>query len=197
MRNRFLASIGVLVTVVAVGLVGSGRRPGREEVHPAENPVGRSRSAGRVERRHEHAAPAAGQRRGERRAQRRGSREFQKSLEHDLTRDRRDGGGAADVNRAYNEHWMDARRLKITADRRTSLIVDPVDGRIPTLVAPSPERRQAQAARADGAARFAAGLPADYTDMSWPVRCVVRTDVPPYLPTIYNNNFQIFQSPAT
>jgi len=122
--------------------------------------------------------------------------EFQKSLEHDLTRDRRDGGGAADVNRAYNEHWMDARRLKITADRRTSLIVDPVDGRIPPLVAPSPERRRAQAARADGAARFAAGLPADFTDMSWPVRCVVRTDVPPYLPTIYNNNFQIFQSPG-
>ena len=32
--------------------------------------------------------------------------------------------------------------------------------------------------------------------MSWPVRCVVRTDVPPYLPTIYNNDFQIFQSPG-
>jgi hypothetical protein len=63
-------------------------------------------------------------------------------------------------------------------------------------VAPSPDRRRTQAARADGAARFAAGLPADYTDMSWPVRCVVRTDVPPYLPTIYNNNFQIFQSPG-
>src|SRR5262245_30024564 len=44
--------------------------------------------------------------------------EFQASLAHDLTRDRRDGGNAADVNRAYNEHWMDARRLKITADRR-------------------------------------------------------------------------------
>jgi len=124
------------------------------------------------------------------------AQEFQKSLEHDLTRDRRDGGSDADVNRAYNEHWMDARRLRITADRRTSLIVDPVDGRIPPLVAPSPERRRAQASRADGAARFAAGLPADFTDMSWPVRCVVRTDVPPYLPTIYNNNFQIFQSPG-
>ncbi|HEY3158331.1 MAG TPA: hypothetical protein VGJ78_05150 [Vicinamibacterales bacterium] len=122
--------------------------------------------------------------------------DFQKSLAFDLSRDRRDGGNAADVNRAYNEHWMDARRLKITADRRTSLIVDPVDGRIPPLVTPSPERQKVQAARAAGGARFAAGLPDHYTDMSWPVRCVVRTDVPPYLPTIYNNNFQIFQSPG-
>jgi hypothetical protein len=122
--------------------------------------------------------------------------DFQKSLAFDLTRDRRDGGNAADVNRAYNEHWMDARRLKITADRRTSLIVEPVDGRIPPLVTPSSERQKVQAARAAGAARFAAGMPDHYRDMSWPVRCVVRTDVPPYLPTIYNNNFQIFQSPG-
>jgi hypothetical protein len=53
-----------------------------------------------------------------------------------------------------------------------------------------------RAERGEAAARFAAGLPDNYTDMSWPVRCVVRTDVPPYLPTIYNNNFQIFQSPG-
>src|ERR1700736_1407112 len=57
--------------------------------------------------------------------------DFQNDLEHQLSRDRRDGGPEVDVNRAYNEHWMDARRLKITADRRTSLIVDPEDGRIP------------------------------------------------------------------
>src|SRR5256886_7610302 len=60
--------------------------------------------------------------------------EFQQELAFDLTRDRRDGGPEADVNRAYNDHWMDARRLKITADRRTSLIVDPADVRIPPLV---------------------------------------------------------------
>ena len=122
--------------------------------------------------------------------------EFQASLANELSRDRRDGGNAADVNRAYNEHWMDARRLKITADKRTSLIVDPVDGRIPVLANLSPERQKVRAVRAEGAKRFAAGLPDDYTDMSWPVRCTVRTDVPPYLPTIYNNNFQIFQSPG-
>jgi hypothetical protein len=122
--------------------------------------------------------------------------EFQAALAHDLTRDRRDGGPEVDVNRAYNDHWMDARRLKITADRRTSLIVDPPDGRIPPLVPLSPERQQARAARAAAAARFQAGLPHDHTDMSLPVRCIIRTDSPPYLPTIYNNDFQIVQSPG-
>jgi len=122
--------------------------------------------------------------------------EFQATLAHELTRDRRDGGPEIDVNRAYNDHWMDARRLKITADRRTSLIVDPPDGRIPPLVPLPPERQQARAARAAAAARFQAGMPHDHMDMSLPVRCVIRTDSPPYLPTIYNNNFQIVQSPG-
>ena len=122
--------------------------------------------------------------------------EFQQQLAHDLTRDRRDGGSDVDVNRAYNEHWMDSRRLKITADRRTSLIVDPPDGRMPPLVPLTPEREKARAARAAANARFNAGLPENYLDMSLPVRCIIRTDSPPYLPTIYNNDFQIFQSPG-
>jgi len=113
--------------------------------------------------------------------------EFQRELAYNLTRDRRDGGAQADVNRAYNEHWM---------DHRTSLIVDPPDGRIPPLVPLSPERQQARSARADAAARFAAGLPDNHEDLSLPVRCIIRTDSPPYLPTIYNNDFQIFQSPG-
>jgi len=196
MRNRVLVSIGVLVAVVAAGVVVPATGQGPKKYTAPKTPWGDPDLQGVWN----DATSTPLQRPGN--VGEKGvlsdeeAEEFQKSLEHDLTRDRRDGGGAADVNRAYNEHWMDARRLKITADRRTSLIVDPVDGRIPPLVAPSPERRRAQAARADGAARFAAGLPADFTDMSWPVRCVVRTDVPPYLPTIYNNNFQIFQSPG-
>jgi hypothetical protein len=43
---------------------------------------------------------------------------FQDELANDLSRDRRDGGPELDVNRAYNEHWMDSRRLKITSDHR-------------------------------------------------------------------------------
>src|SRR5881296_50623 len=122
--------------------------------------------------------------------------EFAQQLEYQLSRDRRDGGPEVDVNRAYNEHWMDARRLKITEDRRTSLIVDPEDGRIPPIVPLSPEREKARAARQAANTRFNAGLPENYRDFSLPVRCIIRTDSPPYLPTIYNNDFQIFQSPG-
>ncbi len=196
MRTRLLAFVAALAAVVAVGLVApaAGQAPkkytapktpwGDPDLQGVWNdatstPLQRPATVGEKDVLSDEEAE-----------------EFQQSLAHDLSRDRRDGGNAADVNRAYNEHWMDARRLKITADKRTSLIVDPPDGRIPPLVAPSPERQRAQTARAAQAARFAAGLPENYTDMSWPVRCVVRTDVAPYLPTIYNNNFQIFQSPG-
>jgi hypothetical protein len=122
--------------------------------------------------------------------------DFQDSLANDLSRDRRDGGNDIDVNRAYNEHWMDARRLKITGDKRTSLIVDPPDGRIPAQVPVSPERQKVRAERAAANGRFNAGMPDNYRDFSLPVRCIIRTDSPPYLPTIYNNDFQIFQGPG-
>lgn len=122
--------------------------------------------------------------------------EFQEQVAEDLTRDRRDGGPEADVNRAYNDHWMDARRLKITEDRRTSLIVDPPDGRIPPRVPLSPERQKEAAERAAGNARFLAGMPWSAQELSLPVRCIIRTDLVPYLPTIYNNSFQFFQAPG-
>jgi hypothetical protein len=122
--------------------------------------------------------------------------QFEEKLAYDLSRDRRDGGPEVDVNRAYNEHWMDARRLKITSDRRTSLIVDPADGRLPPTVPLTPERQKIRAERAAAADRFNAGMPSVSTELSLPVRCIIRTDAPPYLPTIYNNNFQIFQSPG-
>ena len=121
---------------------------------------------------------------------------FEEQLANDLSRDRRDGGAEVDVNRAYNEHWMDARRLKITNDRRTSLIVDPPDGRLPPTVAISAERQKFRAERQAAAARFNAGMPNVATELSLPIRCITRTDSPPYLPTIYNNDFQIYQSPG-
>src|SRR6185369_1754549 len=122
--------------------------------------------------------------------------QFEEQLASDLNRDRRDGGPEVDVNRAYNEHWMDARRLKITGDRRTSLIVDPPDGRLPPTVPISAERQKIRAERQAAGARFNQGMPLVATEMSLPIRCIIRTDSPPYLPTIYNNDFHIFQSPG-
>lgn len=121
--------------------------------------------------------------------------QFEETLAFGLTRDRRDGGNAADVARAYNEHWMDPRRLAIV-DRRTSLIMDPPDGRIPPLVPPTPERQKANQEAAARAARFNAGMPLGHEEMTPPMRGIIRTDLPPYLGTIYNNTAHIFQSPG-
>src|SRR5207249_7022285 len=54
-------------------------------------------------------------------------------------RDNRDGTGTEkDVARAYNEHWFgDPSLLRST---RTSMIIDPPDGRIPPLTAAAQQR---------------------------------------------------------
>ena len=122
--------------------------------------------------------------------------QFAEELAENLNRDRRDGGPEADVARAYNEHWMDARRLEAVKDRRTSLIVDPPNGRIPPLVPLTPERIKAR----DAAQRRA--LPSSQARR--PIRKkqrrrFVASFEPTYrraLPIIYNNDFQIFQSPG-
>src|SRR5438093_3441177 len=74
--------------------------------------------------------------------------QFAEELAENLNRDRRDGGPDVDVARAYNEHWMDARRLEATKDRRSSLIVAPPDGRLPPAVPPTPEAAKLRAGRA-------------------------------------------------
>ena len=136
MSRRSLA-MGIAAVAIVGGLVAIARQlpagvqatADGEEWTPTADAVGRSGSAGHLERRHQHAAATARRpRRRKRCSPTRKPRNSQKQLAHDLTRDRRDGGAQVDVNRAYNEHWMDARRLKITADERTSLIVDPPDG---------------------------------------------------------------------
>jgi hypothetical protein len=103
--------------------------------------------------------------------------------------DRRDSNAEADLAVGYNAAWWD-RGTSIVSTRRTSIVVDPRDGRIPPL---TPEAESKAAARAE-ARRF---HPADGPeDGSLADRCVVRgTAVPPMLPAGYNNNYQIVQTP--
>ena len=99
--------------------------------------------------------------------------------------DRRDADPRADVEAAYNAFWWD--RGKSTG--RTSLIVDPPSGRLPPLT-PEGERRRA------AAAAYRRAHPADsYEDRPLQERCIIYHGVPP-LPTGYNNNYQIFQTPG-
>ena len=122
--------------------------------------------------------------------------EYQEQVAENLTRDRRDGGPEADVNRAYNDHWMDPKRLLLVGDKRTSLITDPPDGRIPPAVPLSPERQRRREQEALEGRAFAAGMPFSAQATGDALRCIIRTDRPPYLGIIYNNTYHIFQSPG-
>jgi hypothetical protein len=77
------------------------------------------------------------------------------------------------------------------------LIVDPPDGRLPPTVPISAERQKIRAERQAAAARFNQGMPLVATELSLPIRCIIRTDSPPYLPTIYTTTFRSFRAPAT
>lgn len=97
--------------------------------------------------------------------------------------------GRSDVGRAYNEFW----RQRGTLLRRTSLIVNPADGRIPPL---TPEAQRKVAARAVVAAGEPPGGPADsWEDRNLAERCIFWAAGPPMLPTTYNANAQLFQTP--
>ncbi len=89
---------------------------------------------------------------------------------------------------AYNNFWMD-RGTKPTG--RTSLIVDPPDGRIPPL---TPEAQRREAARVE--ARQARGPADSWEDLELNDRCLVWSAGPPMLPSAYNNNFMILQTPG-
>ena len=126
--------------------------------------------------------------------------EVQEELAFALNRDRRDGGTQADANRAYNDFWMDPLRLKLTQDKRTSLIVDPPNGRMPPTVPATPEKQKERAVAAAMNARFNNGFMESYTDGDVGNRCIIRRRNEggghPYLPSIYNNIAQIFQTPG-
>jgi hypothetical protein len=113
---------------------------------------------------------------------------FQRQELERTNADRRDGASRADVDRAYNEMWFDRGKLKKTM--RTSLVVDPPDGRIPAF---TPEGKEREAARIE--ARQKRGTADSWEDRPLTERCLLNHGVPP-LPTGYNNNYQILQSPG-
>jgi hypothetical protein len=102
--------------------------------------------------------------------------------------DHRSQNAEADVTLGYNNFWWD-RGTKVISSRRTSLIVDPSDGRIPEL---TPEaQKRVQKARAWMAEHATDGP----EGRSLSERCIVWTTAgPPMLPGPYNNNFQIFET---
>jgi hypothetical protein len=87
---------------------------------------------------------------------------------------------------AYNRFWVDFG-TEVVATNRTSLVVDPPDGRVPPLTEHGMQREETRAARR----KIAAG-PEDLP--VWD-RCIVGFNAgPPILPSGYNNNMQLFQT---
>ena len=89
---------------------------------------------------------------------------------------------------AYNNFWMD-RGTRTDGSRRTSLIVAPPDGRIPSLTAAGQARKDEISVMR--------GRPAiGPEDRSMGERCLLGFNAgPPMEPRAYNNHTQFFQTP--
>jgi hypothetical protein len=91
------------------------------------------------------------------------------------------------LGRALGGYWFE--RGAVVAGRRSSLIVDPPDGRIPPL---TPAAQKLAAARAQERSLHPADGP---EDRSLQERCLLWGSAgPPMLPGPYNSNYQIVQS---
>jgi len=113
--------------------------------------------------------------------------EYEKGVLQRTNRDRRDGPADADVSRAYNDFWWDSGN-KVVPTRRTSLIIDPPDGKLPALT-PAGQKRASDRAEARRLHPYDGP-----EDRPLAERCLVwGTAGPPILPSAYNNNIRIVQ----
>lgn len=95
----------------------------------------------------------------------------------------------------YNEFWYD-RGNKVAGTKRTSLIVDPPDGRLPPW---TPKGQKEAELRASAERNDQLGHPkADsWEDRPLQERCLVGLNAgPPMVPGAYNNDVQLFQTPG-
>jgi hypothetical protein len=118
--------------------------------------------------------------------------EYERRMAERNDRDRRDRSSPeADVGGAYNEAWFDRGSVLtvVNGKKRTALIVDPPDGKIPALTPAGQQRASDRAAdRRDH--------PTDGPEnQGLPTRCLLFGAGPPIVPGPYNNLVQIFQFP--
>ena len=95
----------------------------------------------------------------------------------------------ATTNNTAGPDWWDPGTQHLS-NRRTSLVVDPPDGRLPAMTS---DAQKAVAARAQARRRGPAEGP---EDLGLNERCLQwATAGPPMLPGVYNNNVQFIQTP--
>ena len=120
--------------------------------------------------------------------------EYEKRANAATYGDQRSTNAQTDRDHAYNALFFDkgTELARVDGQKRTSLIADPPDGKVPAL---TPEGRARQAARALLSTRFDR-----VQDRPLGERCLLgfgSTSGPPMLPVLYNNNYQIVQTPDT
>jgi hypothetical protein len=106
-------------------------------------------------------------------------------------------GFANNASCAYNQFWADSgtHLIDIGGEKRTSIIVDPPNGRLPPML-PAAEARNTARREPFVAGGVAAGPEARPLGE----RCIMSfgsSAGPPMLPLMYNNNYQIVQSKDT
>ncbi len=110
------------------------------------------------------------------------------SLEERTARERVDRPPSPGDTGTYNRFWVDYG-TKVVATKRTSLITNPADGKLPAVVQQVQQRNEAS--RATGPQS-----PSGHEDLSITDRCIMGFNAgPPFLPSAYNNTVQIFQTP--
>ena len=101
---------------------------------------------------------------------------------------------------SYNQFWFD-RGTSVAATKRTSLIVDPPNGRMPPLTEEEKQRRAALAELRQDVTDHEP-TPGGWVEEIGPAhlmaRCILGFNAgPPMTPGSYNNNMQVFQTEDT
>jgi len=94
---------------------------------------------------------------------------------------------------AYNNFWME-RGTSVVPDRRTSIIVDPDDGRLPPLTPEAESRMNSAEARRIARMRGGQEPVETWEQLDLGDRCLWYRGIPSF-PTGYNNNYHIVQTP--
>jgi hypothetical protein len=124
----------------------------------------------------------------------------EKQIQSDLsefevfTADTRNAGAVGSAT-SPPPHWLERGK----ASRRTSLVVDPPDGRLPPVVAKTQGRGRGEGAGTFGGLGAFGSTPAfnGPEDLSLWERCISRGVPAAIFPTVYNANVRIVQAPGT